>query len=88
MAVTGTVVAFVGINGKMSPVPLAGKPIKVWLLTQVKVAVGTVLAKVIPLSNVPLQTVTFGVGVIIGDGFTVMVKVSEFPAQICVPFTY
>ena len=88
MAVKGTVVEIEGINGKMSPVPFAGKPIKVWLLTQVKVAVGTVLAKVIPLSNVPLQTVTFGVGVIASAGFTVIVKVSELPAQICAPFTY
>ena len=88
MAVTGTVVAFVGINGKISPVPLAGKPINVWLFTQVKLALGTVLAKLIPFKSVPLQTVTFGVETMIGEGFTVIVKVSELPAQICVPLTY
>ena len=88
MATTGTVVEIEGINGKMSPVPLAGKPIKVWLLTQLKLAVGTELAKVIPFKRVPLQTVISCVGIISGAGFTVIVKVSELPAQICAPFTY
>ena len=88
MAVTGTVVEMEGINGKISPVPFAGRPIKVWLFTQLKLAVGAELANEIPFKRVPLQIVISCVGIITGAGFTVIVKVSELPAQICVPFTY
>lgn len=57
VAVTGEVVLFVAVNGFISEVPLAARPILVVLFVQAYVVPDTGLVKFIAAVLVPLQTV-------------------------------
>src|SRR4051812_44294684 len=72
LAVIGLVVVFFGINGRIFPLPLSGKPIAVLLFVQLKDAPAVLLVKGIPpLTRVPLQYDLLDTTSITGVGFTV-----------------
>jgi hypothetical protein len=71
--VIAAAVALVAVNAGTCPVPLAAKPMAVFVLVQAKVAPAGVLV-IAPIGiAVPEHTVMFAGAVITGNGFTVMV---------------
>jgi hypothetical protein len=81
-AVSGVVPVLTAVKDAISPKPLAGKPIDVLLLTQLKLVPTTDPVKfIIPVAAV-LQNVLFGGGNTLGIGFTVIVNILGVPGQI------
>ena len=72
VATTAPVVVFITLNGAMSPVPFAARPIPGLLLTQLTVAPG-VIKKVTPDASLPFVNTWFDTGPTTGNAFTVPV---------------
>ena len=68
MAVTLDVPAFTAVNEGTLPLPLAGKPIFVLLLTHEKVAPAGALVRAVAATVAPAHTVTFAGAVTVGVG--------------------
>ena len=87
VATTGALVALVAVNDKISPVPLAGKPIDGWVLVQLKICVPPVvgLLKFILAVAELLHTVWLATVFTTGVGLTVMVKLVAVPTQVVPP---
>jgi len=75
----------VAVNTGILPVPLATSPIVVLLFVQVYVVPVTVLAKLIAVVAVALQTTRFAGCVTFETGFTIMLYVNDAPAQVALP---
>ena len=90
VAVTGALVAFVATNDKMSPVPLAGKPMDGVLFVQLYTITPPLTGevKLILAVGAPLHTVWLATGFTTGGGLTVMVKVMGVPVQLTAPLVY
>ena len=81
----GPLVALVAVNGSISPVPLAARPIAVLVFVQLYTSPGcglTVPVKNTAVVKAPLHITWFGTWVITGCGLTVIVKVFEGPVQV------
>ena len=85
VAVIAAVVVLVAVNTGILPVPLATSPIVVLLFVQVYVVPVTVLAKLIAVVAVALQTTRFAGCVTFETGFTIMLYVKDAPAQVAIP---
>ena len=74
----------IALNDNISPVPAATRPMLVLLLVQLNVAIPPLVGvvKLIVLVGAPLHTTWFGTGLMIGGGFTVIVKIIGVPTQV------
>jgi len=90
LALTGDPVELVAIKGEMFPVPLAAKPMLVLLFVQVYVVLPPVFTVVNVIKDVlePLQTTWLSGWTTWPNGLTVIVKVSDGPAQLTIPIVY
>ena len=86
VAVTGAVPVLVAVKLAILPVPLAPRPIVVLLLVQLYTVPATAPLNVTAAVGEPLHTTWFATALTVGVGFTVIVKVSEVPAQVIPPF--
>ncbi len=90
VATTGTFVAFVAVNDKISPVPAAAKPIDGVLLVQLNTMIPplTGVVKLILAVGAPLHTTWLATGSTTGGGLTVIVKLIGVPTQLTAPLVY
>lgn len=81
-ALIGTIPVFAAVKAVMSPVPVDARPMATLSLVHVKVAPGpTGLETGVNGAATLLQKVWFGIGLIVGVGFTVMEYVKGVPVQ-------
>ena len=87
VAVTGALPGLVALNDRISPVPDATNPILVLLLVQVNAALPPPagVVKLILAVGLLWHTVWLGTGLMIGGGFTVIVKVIGVPLHVTPP---
>ena len=87
VAVTGALPGLVALNERISPVPAATSPMLVLLLVQVNTATPPPagVVKLILAVGLLLHTVWLGTGLMIGGGFTVIVKVIGVPLHVTPP---
>jgi hypothetical protein len=69
------------VNELKSPIPLAAKPIPVWVLVQFTAVLFAEDEKITPFTFCPTQSVWLGTVAKIGTGFTVIEKVIGVPVQ-------
>ena len=81
-ALIGTIPVFAAVKAVMSPVPVDARPMATLSLVHVKVVPGpTGLETGVNGAATLLQKVWFGIGLIVGVGFTVMEYVKGVPVQ-------
>ena len=88
VAVTAAVPVFVAINAAISPEPLAASPIEVLSFVQLYTIVPPVvglLKFIVVVERLPQKT-WFATAFTIAVGLTVMLNVSDGPAQVTEPF--
>lgn len=81
VAVIGVLVKLIAVKDKISPVPLATRPMEGSLLVQLKLLPLTAPVKLTVVVEAPLQTNWLAGSTTSGVGFTVMVKLCEAPGQ-------
>ena len=81
-ATTGAFVLFTAVKAGTLPEPVAGRPILVLSLVQVKVVPLTDPVLITVAENAPLQTAWLAIKAALGVGFTVKVKFLAVPEQL------
>jgi hypothetical protein len=82
VAVTGALVRLIAVKEAILPVPLAGRPIEVLVLVQVKELPLTDPVNVMVFVAAPLHTTWFAGGTTFAFGVTVIVNVFAVPGQL------
>jgi hypothetical protein len=80
--VIGAVVVFVAVNAAMLPVPLAAKPVAVFVFVQLYTAPATGPPMVTAAVVDPAHTTWFEIAFTVGVGLTVIVKLTGVPVQV------